>query len=155
MVEAASSGDILNKEETLKNINDHWDNWYIKGLEDFIRVPNLSPNYDAEFLTNGLIQQAMECVDKYVDALKIEGISKKIFDPEGKSPLIVYVIEPTGGSTQQVMMYGHLDKQPWMDGWADGLSPIEPVTRGEYMYGRGGADDGYSVFSCMLAIKNL
>jgi acetylornithine deacetylase/succinyl-diaminopimelate desuccinylase-like protein len=96
----------------------------------------------------------MECVDGYVNALKIEGISKKVFDPEGKSPMVVYVVEPTGGCTQQVMMYGHLDKQPWMEGWADGLSPIVPVTRGEYMYGRGGADDGYSVFSCMLAIKN-
>ena len=53
------------------------------------------------------------------------------------------------------MLYGHLDKQPWMDGWDEGLSPTEPVTRGDYMYGRGGADDGYSVFSCMLAIKNL
>ena len=53
------------------------------------------------------------------------------------------------------MLYGHLDKQPWMDGWDEGLSPTDPVIRGEYMYGRGGADDGYSPFTCMLAIKNL
>lgn len=78
-----------------------------------------------------------------------------MFQPEGSVPLIVYVIEPTQGCTKNVMMYGHLDKQPWMDGWAEGLSPCDPVIRGEYLYGRGGADDGYSVFSCMLAIKNL
>ena len=96
----------------------------------------------------------MKCVDDYVNELQIEGLSKKIFAPEGKSPLIVYVVEPTGGSTKNVMLYGHLDKQPWMDGWAEGLAPCDPVIRGEYMYGRGGADDGYSVFSCMLAIKN-
>jgi len=53
------------------------------------------------------------------------------------------------------MMYGHLDKQPWMDGWDEGLSPTTPVIRGEYLYGRGGADDGYAPFSCILAIKNL
>ena len=53
------------------------------------------------------------------------------------------------------MLYGHLDKQPWMEGWDEGLGPITPVIRGEYLYGRGGADDGYSAFSCMLAIKNL
>ena len=42
-----------------------------------------------------------------------------------------------------------------MDGWDEGLAPTDPVIRGEYLYGRGGADDGYSVFTCMLAIKNL
>ena len=52
------------------------------------------------------------------------------------------------------MLYGHLDKQPWMDGWADDLSPIDPVIREGFLYGRGGADDGYSVFTVMLAIKN-
>jgi acetylornithine deacetylase/succinyl-diaminopimelate desuccinylase-like protein len=52
------------------------------------------------------------------------------------------------------MLYGHLDKQPWMDGWNAGLGPTSPVIRDGYLYGRGGADDGYSVFTVMLAIKN-
>lgn len=42
-----------------------------------------------------------------------------------------------------------------MEGWDEGLGPTTPVQRGEYLYGRGGADDGYSAFTCMLAIKNL
>lgn len=42
-----------------------------------------------------------------------------------------------------------------MEGWSEGLGPTDPVIRGEYLYGRGGADDGYSIFSCTLAIKNL
>ena len=67
----------------------------------------------------------------------------------------MYVIEPQGGATKNVMLYGHLDKQPWMDGWSEGLGPINPVIRDGCLYGRGGADDGYSVFTCLLAIKNL
>ena len=67
----------------------------------------------------------------------------------------MYIIEPQGGCTKNLMLYGHLDKQPWMDGWDEGLGPTDPVIRGEYLYGRGGADDGYSLFTCMLAIKNL
>ena len=39
--------------------------------------------------------------------------------------------------------------------WGEGLGPCDPVIRGDYLYGRGGADDGYSVFTCMLGIKNL
>jgi hypothetical protein len=57
----------VDKAATEANIQARWDDWYVKGLEDFIRVPNLSPNYDAEFLTNGLIEQCMEVVDGYVN----------------------------------------------------------------------------------------
>lgn len=81
-------------------------------------------------------------------------MSKKIFDPENCPPLIVYVVEGSEGCNENIMLYGHLDKQPWMEGWGEGLGPTDPVIRGEWMYGRGGADDGYSVFSCMLGIKN-
>ena len=42
-----------------------------------------------------------------------------------------------------------------MEGWDEGLGPTDPVIRGDFLYGRGGADDGYAVFSSMLAIKNL
>ena len=52
------------------------------------------------------------------------------------------------------MFYGHLDKQPWMEGWDEGLSPIDPVIKNNCLYGRGGCDDGYAAFSTMLAIKN-
>ena len=155
MVEAAQNISTVDKAATDRNIDEKWDDWYVKGLSDFIRVPNLSPNYDAEFLTNGKIEEAMELVDNYINQLQIEGLSKKVFQPEGSCPLVVYVVEPTHGSEKNVMLYGHLDKQPWMDGWAEGLAPTEPVIRGEYLYGRGGADDGYAPFSCMLAIKNL
>jgi acetylornithine deacetylase/succinyl-diaminopimelate desuccinylase-like protein len=145
----------VDKAATEANIQARWDDWYVKGLEDFIRVPNLSPNYDAEFLTNGLIEQCMEVVDGYVNQIALEGITKHVLKPEGLSPMVIYVVEPTQGCTKNVMMYGHLDKMPWCEGWGEGLGPITPVIRGDYMYGRGGADDGYSVFSCMLAIKNL
>ena len=110
---------------------------------------------DPEFLTNGLIQQAMGVVDDYVKKLGLQGLNHHVYSPEGSSPMVVYTVEPSGGSTQNVLLYGHLDKQPWMDGWDEGLGPTNPVIRGEFLYGRGGADDGYSVFMCMLAIKNL
>jgi acetylornithine deacetylase/succinyl-diaminopimelate desuccinylase-like protein len=146
-------GSGICKDKTLAYIESHWENWYVKGLGDFIRVPNLTPMVDKEYLTNGLVEKSMDCVDGYVNELNLKGISKKIYQPEGSTPLLVYVIEAIN-STKNVMLYGHLDKQPWMAGWAEGLSPTDPVIRGDYMYGRGGADDGYSVFSCMLAIKN-
>jgi len=109
---------------------------------------------DDTYLTNGNVEKAIAHVDEYVKQLDIKGISRQIFQPEGSVPLVVYVVESNGSETN-LMLYGHLDKQPWMEPWAEGLGPITPVIRGDYLYGRGGADDGYAVFTCMLAIKNL
>ena len=51
-----------------------------------------------------------------------------------------------------MLLYGHLDKQPEMTGWRDGLGPWTPVREGDRLYGRGGADDGYAVFASLTAI---
>jgi acetylornithine deacetylase/succinyl-diaminopimelate desuccinylase-like protein len=52
------------------------------------------------------------------------------------------------------MLYGHLDKQPYDEPWAEGLGPVDPVVKDGRLYGRGAADDGYSIFTAMLAIKS-
>jgi len=60
MVETTTqSACTVDKEATSRNIDEKWDDWYVKGLSDFIRVPNLSPLYDAEFFTNGRIEEAI------------------------------------------------------------------------------------------------
>jgi len=143
----------LDKQVTQDFVDSHWDSWFVPGLSDFIRVPNLTPMVDEHFLTNGLIEQAIQLVDDYVNKLEIKGLSRKIFKPDGMPPLVVYVIDGHGSETN-LMLYGHLDKQPWMEPWAEGLAPTIPVIRGDLLFGRGGGDDGYAVFSSMLAIKN-
>src|SRR5690606_20517162 len=52
-----------------------------------------------------------------------------------------------------VLLYGHLDKQPPFTGWREGLGPWEPVIEGDRLYGRGGADDGYSTFAAITALE--
>jgi len=66
MVETTSACGAVKKDATLKNVDAVWDDWYVKGLSDFIRIPNLTPMVDDEFLTNGLIQKAMDLVDDYI-----------------------------------------------------------------------------------------
>ena len=48
-----------------------------------------------------------------------------------------------------------MDKQPEMTGWNAGLGPWQPVLKGERLYGRGAADDGYAMFACLAAIGAL
>jgi acetylornithine deacetylase/succinyl-diaminopimelate desuccinylase-like protein len=42
-----------------------------------------------------------------------------------------------------------------MTGWLDGLGPWTPVMKGDRLYGRGGADDGYAAFAATTAIEAL
>lgn len=53
------------------------------------------------------------------------------------------------------MFYGHYDKQPPFTGWEEGLGPNIPVIKNGKLYGRGGADDGYSTYGTMIAIKTV
>lgn len=48
-------------------------------------------------------------------------------------------------------MYGHLDKQPFGEGWL--TDPCDPVIKDGKLYGRGSVDDGYAFFTAILSIK--
>jgi acetylornithine deacetylase/succinyl-diaminopimelate desuccinylase-like protein len=107
-------------------IDTHFDSAFVKPLQEFVRVPNLTPMVDPEYQTNGLIQKAMECVDKNIQSLDIKDLSRTVIQPAGMNPMVVYVVEPSEGATKNVMLYGHLDKQPYGPGWEEGLSPTDP-----------------------------
>ena len=58
-------------------------------------------------------------------------------------------------SSQTVLMYGHLDKQPEFTGWRNDLGPWTAKYEDGKLYGRGGADDGYAVYASIAAIQAL
>ncbi len=59
------------------------------------------------------------------------------------------------GSTETIVLYGHLDKQPEFDGWRNDLGPWTPKLEDDKLYGRGGADDGYAIYASITAIAAL
>ena len=67
---------------------------------------------------------------------------------QGRTP-VIFIEIPGSRTPTTVLLYGHLDKQPEMTGWAEGLGPWEPVLKGDKLYGRGGADDGYAMFGAL------
>jgi acetylornithine deacetylase/succinyl-diaminopimelate desuccinylase-like protein len=71
----------------------------------------------------------------------------------GRTPVLYFDAPGTGART--VLLYGHLDKQPEMTGWREGLGPWLPVIEDGKLYGRGGADDGYAVFASLAALGAL
>jgi acetylornithine deacetylase/succinyl-diaminopimelate desuccinylase-like protein len=71
---------------------------------------------------------------------------------EGKSPFLIVDVAATDSANQNVvLLYGHMDKQPFGEGW--NTNPTDPVIIDGILYGRGSSDDGYAFFSAVLAIK--
>jgi acetylornithine deacetylase/succinyl-diaminopimelate desuccinylase-like protein len=139
---------------------DLWDRDVLPTLESYVRIPNLSQHFAPGWQEDGHTDRAVELIAGWCRSRPIEGMKVEIVRPAGLSPTIVIEIPPTDPEADrdggpQVLFYGHLDKQPEFTGWLEGLGPWEPVRRGDRLYGRGVADDGYSVFAALTSIEAL
>ncbi len=130
-----------------------WETSIIPELVDYIRVPNKSPMFDPDWEQHGYMEQVVQQFVNWAEALQLTGISIEVVRLPERTPLIY--MEVAGQSDNTVLLYGHLDKQPEMTGWREDLGPWQPVLVQDRLYGRGGADDGYAMFSSLLAIKAL
>jgi acetylornithine deacetylase/succinyl-diaminopimelate desuccinylase-like protein len=137
----------------LQTTSDAFRDSIVPKLCEYIRIPNKSPLFDAAWEAHGHMARAAELMAHWCKAQSIAGLEVEILREPGRTPLLFCEIPGDGPDT--VLLYGHLDKQPEFTGWADGLSPWEPVLRDGKLYGRGGADDGYAVFSSLTAIRLL
>lgn len=136
-------------------VNSIVDESVIPALMDFIRIPSLSPEYDPEWETNGHMDRALQLEIDWMLAQNIKGLKYEVIKEAGKAPLLFIEVDPTEAGKSTVLMYGHADKQPHMTGWMDGLGPTDPKIIDGKLYGRGGADDGYSLFGCITVLKAL
>jgi acetylornithine deacetylase/succinyl-diaminopimelate desuccinylase-like protein len=132
-----------------------WDDEIIPTLSDYIRIPNKSPAFDPDWESHGYMDQVVEmfCAWAKEKLAQLPGATLEVARLEGRTPLIF--IEVPGNAPGTILMYGHLDKQPEMVGWADGLGPWTPVLKDGKLYGRGGADDGYAMFAAISALLAL
>jgi acetylornithine deacetylase/succinyl-diaminopimelate desuccinylase-like protein len=131
-------------------VEDTWSS-IVPTLEQYIRIPNQSPLFDPDWKRNGHMNRAVALARSWVESQQIKGLTIDVHELEGRTPVIFMEIE--GDASGTVLMYGHLDKQPAMVGWEDGLGPWTPVLRDGKLYGRGGADDGYAIFATIAAIR--
>lgn len=127
-----------------------WDDSIQPELIEYIRIPNKSPLFDPEWESHGYMDDAVRLAERWCRAHLSSGAGLEVVRLPGRTPVLLMEIPGTG--TGSVLLYGHLDKQPEMAGWREGFGPWEPVLEGDKLYGRGGADDGYAVFSSLAAI---
>jgi len=130
-----------------------WVDSILPTLREYITIPNQSPAFDPQWQQHGHMDRAVELVAHWVRAQNVPGLQLEVVRLPGRTPLLL--IDVAGDSDETVLLYGHLDKQPPMDGWSEGLGPWTPVVKDGRLYGRGGADDGYSAFAAITAVNAL
>ena len=157
-VDAQDAPDAAHDAATVRElVNRRWDE-IVPVLHEYIAIPNVSEAFDPDWRANGYMQAAVDLVRDWCSSRSIAGMTVGVHELPDRSPLVVIDVPAFGGGSTAgpddvVVLYGHLDKQPEMEGWRDGLGPWTPVLDGDRLYGRGGADDGYSVFASLTAIE--
>jgi acetylornithine deacetylase/succinyl-diaminopimelate desuccinylase-like protein len=120
---------------------------------EFVRVPSTSPLFDSEWETNGLIKKAYTILLNWAAGLNIAGYSAEVIENPHEPDLIYLEVQGSSPELPTVLLYGHMDKQPAFTGWYDFCGATNPVIKDGKLYGRGAADDGYSITTAMLAVK--
>lgn len=125
-------------------------------LHEYIAIPNVSLDFDPQWRENGYMAEAVDLIAGWCRDRPIEGMTLEVMELPERTPMIIIEIPATdldADPNDTVLLYGHLDKQPEMEGWRDDLGPWTPVMEGDRLYGRGGADDGYAAFASLAAIE--
>jgi len=141
--------------ELRRFVGETWNETIVPTLCDYIRIPNRSPVFDADWAKHGHMDEAVALIERWCKRRSIAGLTVEVVRLPGRTPLIYMEIPAAAASSDTVLLYGHLDKQPEFTGWETGLGPWTPVQKGDRLYGRGGADDGYSAFAALTAIEAL
>jgi acetylornithine deacetylase/succinyl-diaminopimelate desuccinylase-like protein len=122
----------------LARVSKQWDADIVPQLIDYVKLPAKSPAFEAEWKRAGQIQRAIEQAKRFVAAQPVKNMSLEVITLEGRTPVLFFDIPGTGtkANGKTVLLYGHLDKQPEMEGWREDLGPWTPLVEDGKLYGR-------------------
>ncbi|WP_323121323.1 M20 family metallopeptidase [Burkholderia alba] len=133
-----------------------WNDEILHALTDYIAVPAKSPAFDPDWARHGLLERVVVDAAQWAERQPVKGLKLEIVRLPGRTPVIFFESPATrSGSTDTILLYGHLDKQPEFDGWRADLGPWTPKLEDGKLYGRGGADDGYAIYASLTALAAL
>ena len=143
----------MNSDQLLKTVNSFWDHHITPTLTEYIKIPNKSPSFDPNWEKNGFMKEVLDLAVDWTNEHKPK--KSKLYVKQSKRRTPVLLVDIPGELDGNILMYGHLDKQPEMEGWQEGKGPWIPVLENGKLYGRGGADDGYALFASICAVNSL
>lgn len=142
-------------------VNQHvrqlWQDDILPNLSGLVEIPALSPAFDAQWEDSGQLARAVDHVRRWLIARNIPDATVDVVQLPERTPVLLLDIPatPGGADSGTALLYGHLDKQPPVGGWSEGLGPWQPVLRDGRLYGRGSADDGYAGYAATAALEAI
>ncbi len=124
-------------------------------LMSYATIECLSPAFDERWRENGYIDDAVDLLAEWARQRRLRSFDVEVLRLEDRTPVLMVTVAATNDDDATVVLYGHLDKQPPLGEWSAGLAPYQPVRRGDRVFARGVADDGYSAFAALLALESL
>lgn len=145
----------VDREILTTTVRTRWERDILPSLSELVAIPAVSEGFDPNWAEHGHLAAAVAHVRSWLVALDLPGATADVVELPGKSPVLVFDVPATPGAehTGTALLYGHLDKQPPVGGWADGLDAWTPVVRDGRLFGRGSADDGYAGYAAAIAVE--
>ena len=134
-----------------------WEDDIIPMLSSYVAIKCVSPDFDPDWAQTGEIARAAQLFSDWAASRPIPGCTVEVVQHAGLTPVVIVDIAATPGSESEIitLLYGHLDKQPPLGSWREGLDPFEAVRENDALFGRGTADDGYALFAAVGALEAL
>ncbi len=137
-------------------VDEYWERGALDVLSEYVTIPCLSPDFDPDWETNGQMTKAADLLADWGRSRPVGRPTIEIMTLPGRTPCLLVEIGATPGHADQpALIYGHLDKQPPLGEWREGLGPYTPVREGDRLYGRGSVDDGYAFFAAIGALEAI
>lgn len=107
---------------------------HLAELVEFLRIPSVSTQPDHD-------QDTAKAAEWLMSAMGKAGLENIRLFPTERHPLVYADWLHAGSDAPTILVYGHYDVQPAepLEKWE--TPPFEPVTRGDYLFARGSADD--------------
>ncbi len=125
----------------------------LPALSAYTRIECLSPAFEETWASVGEIDRATELLRGWAAERELDA-SVEVVRLPGRTPVILGEV-PGDERRGTTLLYGHLDKQPALGPWREGLAAFTPVFEGDRLYGRGTADDGYATFLAFSVLEAM
>ncbi|WP_447004879.1 M20/M25/M40 family metallo-hydrolase [Saccharothrix isguenensis] len=145
----------MDRSALTRTVRGLWEDDILPSLSALVAIPAISPSFDPEWASHGHLAAAVEHVRAWLADRDLPGATVEVVQLPDLTPVLLVDVPGTAPTSDTVLMYGHLDKQPPVGGWGEGLGPWTPVLRDGRLYGRGSADDGYSGYAAIAAIEGV
>ncbi|MGD9584868.1 MAG: peptidase M20, partial [Lysobacterales bacterium] len=78
----------MNKQSIYAFCEQMWESQIVPQLIDYIKIPNKSPMFDANWEQHGYMREAMDLIESWVRAQPITGMQVERFQLPGRTPLL-------------------------------------------------------------------